>query len=117
PPGFHASTPLVIQAGHNEAKGTLFADLDAPKPNDTNAATTKVVASAMVEGKTVTKDVSSLGTLKLGDKPKLFISLEPYREGAVEPYDPARASAAPLEITIHPGQTLPAWLKLHRNGD
>ena len=100
PPGLSVSTPLVIQAGHVEAKGTINAAADAPKPTN---AMTKVTATAMIDGKTVKKDVNNLGAIKLGDKPKLFVSLEP-------------ASAANPDLTIAPGQTLPAMLKIQRNG-
>src|SRR6185503_5129589 len=47
PAGFSALTPVVIQAGHTEANGNLFAALDAAKPEGTNAMATKVTASAM----------------------------------------------------------------------
>jgi hypothetical protein len=116
PPGFSVSTPIVIEAGHTEAKGSIHADLDAMKPNETNTATTKVTATAMVDGKSVTKDVSNLGKIKLGDKPKLYVSLEPYSESATNHFDPAMTPSQPLELTIAPGQLIPAWLKLKRNG-
>jgi len=57
-----------------------------------------------------------LGAIKLGAKPKLFVALEPYGESATNGYDPAQIAAQPLELTIAPGQTIPAWLKVHRNG-
>jgi len=149
PPGFMVTTPIVIQAGHNEAKGTLRAALDAAKPQDTNASGTKVTASASVAGKSVTKDVNNFGKITLGDKPKLWVSLEPYHEMATNHIDPASAlapqpegplspsegeragvrgepnsfprtnltvSAAPIELIIAPGERLPAWLKIKRNG-
>jgi WD40 repeat protein len=116
PPGFMVSTPILIEAGHTEAKGSIHAALDAPKPEGTNAAMTKVTATAMVNGKAVTKEVNRLGTIKLGGKPKLYISLEPYSESATNHFDPAMAPAQPLELTIAPGQTIPAWLKIKRNG-
>jgi hypothetical protein len=100
PAGFSVSTPLVIQAGHVEAKGTINAVPDASKPTN---AITKVTATAMIDGKTVKKDVNNLGTITLGDKPKLFVSLEPI-------------SAATPELTIAPGQTISAMLKIQRNG-
>jgi hypothetical protein len=116
PPGFSASTPIVMEAGHTEAKGCIHAALDAPKPEGTNAAMTKVTATAMVNGKAVTREANSLGTIKLGGKPKLYVSLEPYTEGATNHFDPAMAPSQPLELTIAPGQTIPAWLKIKRNG-
>jgi len=116
PPGFSVSTPIVIESGHTEAKGSIHADIDAIKPNETNAATTKVTATATVNGKTVTKDVNNLGKIKLGDKPKLYVALEPYSESATNHFDPAMMPSQPLELTIAPGQLIPAWLKLKRNG-
>jgi hypothetical protein len=37
PHGFMATSPLVIQAGHLEARGTINADIDAPMPGDAEA--------------------------------------------------------------------------------
>jgi hypothetical protein len=115
PPGFTASTPVVIQAGHLEAKGTIFASFDATAPAATNESLTKVIASSSIQGKPATKEVNNFGKISLAPKPKLFV--------AIEPYDPAQtnfvehaASDKPDEITIAPGQTIPAWLKIKRNG-
>jgi WD40 repeat protein len=151
PPGFTVTTPLVIQAGQSEAKGTLRAALDAAKPNDTNASATKVTATASVAGKSVTKDVNNFGKITLGDKPKLWVSLEPYHELSTNHLDPASAisphsegslspseeeragvrglsngipstnlthstGAAPIELTVAPGERIPAWLRIKRNG-
>jgi hypothetical protein len=116
PPGFSVSTPIIIEAGHTEAKACIHATLDAPKSEGTNASMTKVTATAMVNGKALTKDVNSLGTIKLGGKPKLYVALEPYSEGATNRFDPAMMPSQPLELTIAPGQTIPAWLKIKRNG-
>jgi hypothetical protein len=115
PAGFNVSTPLVIQAGHLEAKGTINAAVDASKPNETNAATTKVTASATVNGRESVKDVNNLGKIQLGEKPKLFVSLEPYDEKATN-FVERSISDPPLEITVVPGQSIPAWLKVKRNG-
>jgi len=115
PAGFNVSTPIVIEAGHLEAKGTINAAMDAPKPNETNAATTKVTASAMVDGHKIVKEVNDLGKIQLGEKPKLFVSLEPYDEKATN-YVERSTSEPPLEITVVPGQSIPAWLKVKRNG-
>src|SRR5438105_5020383 len=117
PAGFSVLSPLVIQAGHLEAKGTLNADpdapnanLDAPKQIDTNAAATKVLATATIAGKTVTKEANNLGKILLAEKSKLFVSLEPYDEANTN-FTERSTSDKPLEITIAPGQTIPAWLK------
>jgi len=116
PPGFNVSTPIIIEAGHTEAKGSIHAAFDAVKPNDTNATMTKITATAMVNGKTMTKDVNNLGKIKLGEKPKLYVALEPYSESATNHFDPAMAPMQPAELTLAPGQLIPAWLKIKRNG-
>ena len=115
PPGFSVSTPLVIQAGQTEARGAIHAEPDAPPPNDTNAAISIVTASAVIYDQPVTREVNNLGKIKLADKPKLYVFLEPYTDStSTNPVavDPAR----PLELTIAPGQTIPAWLKIKRAG-
>src|SRR6185369_10729200 len=105
PPGLLVSTPLIIQAGHNAASGTINAAIDAPPLTETNSATTKVMATAMVNGESVTKEVNNFGKIKLGDKPKLFISLLPYSENVPSQEVPTNTVASmkeikPIEITI-----------------
>ncbi|MBI4583869.1 MAG: pre-peptidase C-terminal domain-containing protein [Planctomycetes bacterium] len=104
PPGFSVSTPLVIQAGHSEAKGTIHASPDAPRPADANAASIKVNAEAMIGGRKVLKELKDLGRIQLAEKPKLLVRLEPL-SGKIDD-----------GITLHPGQTLPAMLTIERNG-
>jgi hypothetical protein len=111
PPGFVASTPLVVEAGHTEAKGTLFANPDAPRPDEASAKTSKLVATATVNGKVVTREANNFGTIKLGEKPKVFVSMERYEEGNTN-----SASPEPLELTIEPGKVVSAWLRIQRNG-
>jgi hypothetical protein len=113
PGGFVASTPVIVEAGHTQARGTLFAHPETVKPDKTNATASKVVASATINGKRVTRDVNNFGTIKLGDKPKLFVVMEHYREGET---NHASASDQPLELTIAPGQSIPASLRIRRNG-
>src|ERR1051325_11395673 len=112
PPGFIVSTPLVIEADQSEAKGTVFALTNAVSTSNANI---RIIATAIVDGKTVTKNINSLGQIKVGDAPKLFVHFEPFTStsetNVVEPPDDK-----PLEITIAPGQTIPAWLMVRRNG-
>ena len=60
----------------------------------------------MVDGKLVSKPAASLGRIKQGEKPKVRVALEP------EP----PASTDSLEITIAPGETIPARIKVGRQG-
>ena len=69
----------------------------------------------MIHGKLVTKEVNTLGTIKVGDAPKLFVGFEPYTSSG-ETNIVSPPGDKPLEITIAPGQTVPAWLKIRRNG-
>jgi hypothetical protein len=115
PPGFSASTPVSIQAGHTEAKATLNAALDARAPTEAEVTGAKIIATATIDGRTVTKEVKGFNHIKLGEKPKAWVTLEPKpSEGASLPHD--SGPATPLEITIAPGQTVPALLKVKRNG-
>ncbi len=115
PAGYLASTPVLIQAGHLEAKGTLNAALDAVQVEETNAAPIQVTATAEVAGRSVTKEVNSLGKIMLVEQPKLFVALEPYDENVTN-FVERSISDKPVEITIAPGQSVPAWLKIKRNG-
>jgi len=98
PPGFSASTPLVIQAGHFEARAVLDAAAGAvaPPPEAWNAV--KVTAQAEINGQTLKKEVGGFGQVKLEPKPNLLVRLEP------------------AEVTIAPGTTVAATLKVERNG-
>lgn len=118
PPGFSVSTPLLIEAGHDEAKGTLFASADVRPADLTNAALTRITASAEVEGRKVEVAVGSLGLIKLGPAPKLYVGVEADRDPTSGGSDasPKPETEGLLELTIEPGGTIPAWLKLRRNG-
>lgn len=110
PAGFTASSPLAIQAGHSSASGTIFAAADAPTVSEAAGKMTKVTATAKVGGQTVAKEVNNFGQIKLGEKPKLYVGLEPIGSSA------SANSEAPMEFTIAPGQIVPATLKVRRNG-
>jgi hypothetical protein len=69
----------------------------------------------MIYGTKVVKEVNNLGKIKLGEKPKLIVALEPYAENETN-FVTRSISEKPLEITIAPGQTIPAWLKIKREG-
>jgi hypothetical protein len=81
PPGFAVSTPLVIQAGHLEAVGVLSALPWAPSPTPENVSTSKITATAQIDGHEVTKVVGSLGQIKLAGEPQLIARLEPTPPG------------------------------------
>ncbi len=115
PPGFSSLSPLVIQAGHRDAKGTINAALDAVAPMEAEATNSQVTATGDIGGKPVIKEVNNFGKITLAAKPKLFVALEPYEEGVTN-FVERSISDKPLEINIAPGQSIPVWLKIKRNG-
>ena len=98
PAGFHVSTPVVIQAGHFEAAASLTAAADAAAPKPEAVKNIKLTASASIAGQTITHAAGSIASLKVGPKPKVIVYLEP------------------AEITIVPGKTVAAKLRVERNG-
>jgi hypothetical protein len=115
PAGFRVSTPIVIQAGHSEAKGTINCDTNTMAPKAEDTAKIKVSASALVEGKEVTKSVNPFEKISLGEAAKLLVACEPY-EAAATNFVPRLVAQSPLEITMAPGQIVPAWIKIERRG-
>ncbi len=97
PAGFSLSTPTVIQAGHNEARAVANAAPDAAKPTDEALAGIKITAKGKIDGAWVEKPVAA-PKLAPAAKPKMIVRLEP------------------AELTIAPGTTITAQLKVERNG-
>jgi len=115
PLGFTVTSPLVIQAGHLQAKGSINAALDAPMPDEAQASASKLSATSIINGQNVTNAVENLGKIALAPKPKLFVSLEPYDQNETNFFERS-ISDPPLDVTIVPGQSIPCWLKIKRNG-
>lgn len=98
PPGFRVSTPIVIEAGHVEARAVLYAAADTAAAPPEAWKDVKLTARGDIGGQTRTKDVNALGQVKLQPKPNVIVRLEP------------------AELTIAPGTTITATLKVERNG-
>lgn len=107
PAGFWATSPLIIEAGHDLISGSLHAMPDAAK--DANWSKLKITATA----KGLTHDAGTFGKVTLGAKPKFIIVLEPDVGGKPAMRDPV-AETKPLELTLAPGQTVKAWLRAVR---
>jgi hypothetical protein len=101
PAGYSVSTPLFIEAGHTEARGTLFASADAPKP--ANAAL-RIRATAQIGGQEVAREIPSPPGLALAARPRTLVWLEP-----------EEATAGDI-ITLKPGGMVPAKLRIERTG-
>ena len=112
PPGFVVSTPIIVEAGHTEAQGTLYASPDAPAPAASDDSLTKATASAVVNGHEVNKPLGGFGKISLAPRPPLMVGLDPPKAPATRPAADWRRLA---EITVTPGQFTPARLWIHRN--
>ncbi len=127
PPGFVVTTPLVIAEGLYEAYGVINALEGATAPTEEQLKEIKVTATASVCGREKTKDVNSLGTVKLADKPKVVAFLEllagtkpgPGEALATPESSSPGASLLPAQddvVTIAPGGTVTLKLRVERNG-
>ena len=113
PPGFHATSPVVIEPGQDIAFGVITAAADAPALTAENAKMTRVTATAMINGQPRTHDVNNLGEIKLAAKPKVLVRMQPVGQ---PDGDVAADARTPWELVIAPGQTVAARVRVERNG-
>ena len=98
PEGYTLSQPVVIQAGHTQAKAVLTALPTAKPVADEVWKKLKWSARGKIGGSDVVKPMEGFASVTLEEKPKLTVKLEP------------------AELTIAPGQTISAKLSIQRNG-
>jgi WD40 repeat protein len=98
PDGYTLSQPVVIQAGHTQAKAVLTALPTAKPVGDEVWKKLKWSARGKIGGNDVVKPMEGFASVTLEEKPKLTVKLEP------------------AELTIAPGQTISAKLSIQRNG-
>jgi hypothetical protein len=110
PPGYFASSPLLIEAGHDLISGSLRAAPDAKA--DADWSKLKITA----KGKAITHDAGTFGKVALGAKPKFIIVMEPDNGGKAVMRE-IKDETQPLEITLVPGQTVKAWIRAVRQGN
>ena len=112
PEGYYASSPVFIEDGHTLATGSLHALPTAKADADWSKVT--VTATADIGGKAVSHNIPNFGKLTLGPAPKFIVYLEPEVDGKPVKREDTQA-AQPLEITLVPGQTVKAWIRVERN--
>ncbi|MCB1092253.1 MAG: hypothetical protein KDL87_12025, partial [Verrucomicrobiae bacterium] len=111
PPGFTSSSPVVIEAGQHQAMGVIHAAIDAPVPAPDAAKAVKVTGVAEVAGKELRQSGGTLAEIKLNPKgAKLMVEIQPDGDSG----QPVTAPGKPLELTIHPGETITAMVKATR---
>jgi len=106
PQGWFASSPIVIEAGHTLASGSLYAE-----PGATAGDWSKVKITAT--SGSLTHEVNGFGKVMLTAKPKFIANLEP----AVNDKPVARTSSQPQVITLAPGHLANAFIRVERNGN
>src|SRR5580704_4818742 len=107
PAGYHVTSPLVIEKGLVEARGTINADADA-KPTPAGAwKACKVTATVRIGGREVVKQLPPV-EVTLAPPPKLVVRLR--SESGSD------ADGSPEEIVIEPGQSVTALLQIERHG-
>lgn len=107
PAGFKVTSPIVIEAGQNRAFGAVYATTNAATPKVDRA---NVTASAKIRGQLVTHSANAIKGFKPVAMPKLLATVLPAK-GEL-PTDVSFEK--PLELTIAPGQTISARLKIER---
>ena len=112
PPGFSATSPVVVEEGQISAEGLLFAEPNAVAPTEAQWKAVKVMARAMIRGREVVKELGNLGSIKLGKPAQLVVEVLP--DGQVG--QPRQEAGKPLELTIHPGETISAVVRVTRQG-
>ncbi|MDA0590100.1 MAG: hypothetical protein O2820_10855 [Planctomycetota bacterium] len=117
PPGFHATSPLIIQPGQFLAYGTINAAKDAPALTPENAKATRVIATATIDGRKVTHDVNNFGEIKLVEAPKFLVAIGPDTTDGADAKPPEFGTGNPLELTISPGETITARVHIERSKD
>jgi WD40 repeat protein len=110
PAGYYASTPIIIEAGHDLISGSLRAAPDAAA----NADWSKLKITA--KSKALTHDAGTFGKVTLGAAPKFIIVMEPDAGGKPVMRE-IKDETKPLEITLAPGQTVKAWIRAVRMGN
>jgi mono/diheme cytochrome c family protein len=110
PQGYFASSPILIEAGHDLVSGSLRAAPDAKA--DADWSKLKITA----KGKNITHDAGTFGKVTLGAAPKFIIVMEPDNGGKAVMRE-IQDETKPLEITLVPGQTVKAWIRAVRLKD
>ena len=87
---------MTVEAGHSQAETVLFALPEAETPAD--EARIEVQAVATVDGTSRVKEFASLPAVRVTPAGKLRVRLEP------------------AELTIEPGRTITAMLRIERDG-
>ncbi len=115
PEGFFISSPIIVQAGHLDASGCLYA-LPQAKLGVHDFSKVKLTATSMVNEKSVEKSAGAFPMITVTEASKKALFMEPDQEG--KPLgDGKTAPEKPYEVTMIPGTNVSVWLRVDRRGD
>ena len=124
PAGFHATSPITIEAGQNEALGVIWADPDAVAPAEDVASSSIVRATAQIQGQSVEHEVNHLGKIELAPAAKALVRIVPATgnvssvDGRVveNPPEPTPwPTDEPVELVVEAGSTIAARVLIQRD--
>ncbi|MEY3173176.1 MAG: hypothetical protein RLZZ436_1090 [Planctomycetota bacterium] len=110
PPGFAFSDPVIIQAEQRQAFAALIAAPDAVAPSPEAVAAIRFVARGESEsgGQPIEHEIGGLKTLEVLQNPGIRVVIRTDEQRA------AGSSEHTAELTVTPGTTIKAWLKVER---
>ena len=110
PPGFTLSDPVIIQPLQRQAFAALIAAPDAPAPDAAAVAAIRFIARGESEsgGKPLEHEIGGLKTLELLEAPPIRVIIRTDEQRT------AGLTEHTAELTVQPGTTLKAWLKVER---
>jgi hypothetical protein len=109
PAGFSVAGPLVVEAGHDRAWGTLLADKDAVAPSPEDCEKVSLLASARIGDQRIERPFGNLGQIELDTSPTLWVELVPDHE-------PTHGTADLPVIEVEQGGTTTATIRIQRHG-
>lgn len=107
PEGYRISTPIVVEAEQYRAFGTVYLNDTKDKEEAIPEGEIRFKASASVAGAKVEQELDFVGKVKAGPPAKISVKVLPLNE--------AEEADDPLELTIAPGETISARVRVQRN--
>ena len=107
PEGYRISTPIVVEAEQYRAFGIVYLNGPTDKEDELPEGEFRFKATASVNGIQVEQDLDFVGKIKAGAPPKIQVEVLPLLD--------SEHINGPLELTIAPGETISARVRVHRN--
>ena len=111
PPSLSITSPLIIEAGHNKAFGTIHLSSEGDAPTAEQFAEIKLVASAEIGGLDVVHEVSGFGEIAVHDESRVQIRILPVDADTGGIFEKA---PEPVVLEVTPGQRVEARVIANR---